>query len=143
MIINGPNLNVLGKREPEIYGEQSFEEYLTHLRAEFSDVQIDYFQSNSEGKLIDAIQKADTGYNGLIINAAGYSHTSVAIADAVSAIKTSTLEVHISNIFKREQFRHYSYLSPVCVGIISGLGLTGYRLAVNFFTKNKKTGSDL
>ena len=137
LIINGPNLNLLGKREPEIYGAQSVEEYLETLRKNFPNVQIDYFQSNCEGAIVDALHEArTTAIDGIILNAAAYTHTSVAIADAVSAISVPVVEVHISNVFRREEFRHYSYLSPVCKGSIVGFGLDSYRLAILSFIKN-------
>ena len=130
LIINGPNLNLLGKREPLIYGSSSFEEYLKELKSKFSEIKIDYFQSNHEGGIIDKIHEADSNYDGIILNAAAYTHNSVAIADAISAVPVPVVEVHISNIFKREKFRHKSYIAPYCVGSISGFGLDSYRLAV-------------
>ncbi len=133
LIINGPNLNLLGKREPEIYGKQTFEEYLDILRKDFSGVQIDYFQSNSEGAIVDRLHEARTATDGIILNAGAYTHTSVAIADAVSAISVPVVEVHISNTFSREAFRHHSYLSPVCKGCIVGFGMNSYRLAIQSF----------
>lgn len=130
-IINGPNLNLLGRREPEVYGSQSFEDYLSLLKNKFPEVTFEYFQSNIEGELVTAIQ--DYGYKGydIIINPAAYSHTSVAIADAIGAIPTQCIEVHISNIFARENFRHHSYVSAKAIGVICGMGLNGYSLAVN------------
>ena len=133
LIINGPNLNLLGKREPEIYGKQTFEEYLDILRKDFSTIEIDYFQSNSEGAIVDKLHEARTAVDGIILNAGAYTHTSVAIADAVSAISVPVVEVHISNVFSREVFRHYSYLSPVCKGCIVGFGMDSYRLAIQSF----------
>ncbi len=133
LIINGPNLNLLGKREPEIYGKQTFEEYLDILRKDFSGVQIDYFQSNSEGAIVDRLHEARTTTDGIILNAGAYTHTSVAIADAISAISVPVVEVHISNTFSREAFRHHSYLSPVCKGCIVGFGMNSYRLAIQSF----------
>ena len=133
IIINGPNLNLLGKREPSIYGELSFEEYLSKLKSAFSDLNIDYFQSNHEGEIIDKIHYSEGNYDGIILNAAAYTHTSVAIADAISAISTPVVEVHISNIYKRETFRHKSLIAPYCVGSISGFGLDSYRLAILSF----------
>lgn len=133
-IINGPNLNLLGKREPEIYGTDSFETFLTLLKSRYSKISIDYFQSNHEGAIIDKIQSANC--NGIIYNGAGFTHTSVAIADAIAAITIPVIEVHISNIYARESFRHHSYSASKCVGIISGLGLEGYALAIEYFLKN-------
>jgi len=137
IIINGPNLNLLGKREPEIYGNVSFEEYLVQLRNDFPNISIDYFQSNVEGEIINKLQETGFTYDGIILNAGGYTHTSVAIGDAVAAITTPVVEVHISNIFTREEFRHHSFLSPHCVGIISGLGLNGYASAIRYFMERK------
>jgi len=141
LIINGPNLNLLGKREPEIYGHQSFEDFLEELRSEFPEVEITYFQSNIEGELIDIIHLAGFEVNGILLNAGGYTHTSVAISDAIAGVTTPVLEVHISNIYKREEFRHKSIISKECVGLISGLGLDSYRLGINYFLlqKNKKS----
>ena len=130
-IINGPNLNLLGKREPTVYGNQTFEIYLSELKAQFNEVEIDYFQSNSEGELIDKIQEVGFSYDGIIINAGAYTHTSIAIADAIRSITTAVVEVHISNVFKRETFRHHSYLSEVCRGCIVGFGMDSYRLALD------------
>ncbi len=135
LIINGPNLNLLGKREPGIYGGTDFETYLAALRADHSEVQIDYMQSNVEGELIDAIQQADGVYDGVLLNAGGYTHTSVAIADAIGAIETPVVEVHISCILAREDFRHISLIAPVCRGSIMGFGLDGYRLGLVSFLK--------
>jgi len=130
IIINGPNLNLLGTREQDIYGDENFDFYLERLKSEFSDTQIDHFQSNIEGEIVNKIQDVGFDYHGIILNAGGYTHTSVAITDAIAAIKTPVIEVHISNIFAREEFRHHSLLSPHCLGIISGLGLNGYMLAL-------------
>jgi len=130
LIINGPNLNLLGVRETEIYGNQSFEAYLKKLRKHYHEITIEYFQSNVEGEIINALQKAGYLYDGIIINAGGYTHTSVAIADAVKAIKIPVIEVHISNIFAREAFRHVSLLAAVASGSIIGFGMESYRLAV-------------
>lgn len=132
-IINGPNLNLLGKREPGVYGSQSFDEYLTTLRNIFPQMTIDYFQSNSEGELIDRIQEAGFSADGIVLNAGAYTHTSIAIADAIRAVSAPVIEVHISNVFSRESFRHHSYLSAVCKGSISGFGLDSYRLALASF----------
>jgi len=133
IIINGPNLNLLGKREPEIYGDLGFEEYLNRLKTKFSNFEIDYFQSNIEGELIDKLQEVGFSYDGIILNAAAYTHTSVGIGDAVKAIKTPVIEVHISNTFSREEFRHQSYISPNAKGVILGFGLQSYELAVLSF----------
>lgn len=130
LIINGPNLNLLGVREPDTYGNQSFDDYLSILQKKFSSVKIDYFQSNSEGEIINKIHKTGFSVDGIVLNAGAYTHTSVAIADAVSAVNAPVVEVHISNVFKREEFRHHSFLSPVCKGIIAGFGLDSYRLAI-------------
>ncbi len=134
-IINGPNLNLLGKREPEVYGHTSFEDYLIKLKKDFPQVSFSYFQSNIEGELIDAIQKTATTAEALILNAAAYTHTSVGIADAVKVLDIPVVEVHISNVWKRESYRHTSYLSPHVVGVIAGFGLESYRLAVAFLKK--------
>lgn len=131
LIINGPNLNLLGKREPSIYGNESFESFLTSLRKDFSgNISIEYFQSNCEGAIIDKLHEAGFSTDGIILNAGAYTHTSLAIADAVSAISTPVVEVHISNVFARENIRHHSFLSPVCAGTIGGFGLNSYRLAI-------------
>jgi 3-dehydroquinate dehydratase-2 len=132
-IINGPNLHLLGRREPDIYGNQSFEEYLEELKLLFPEVSISYFQSNSEGALIDKIHETGFEYDGIIVNLAGYTHTSVALADAISAVTTPVVEVHISNIHAREDFRKHSYTGAKAQGIISGLGLKGYELAIRYF----------
>ena len=133
IIINGPNLNLLGKREPEIYGSLTFEDYLQELKTNYPKVDFDYVQSNIEGELIDAIQKAGFDYDGIILNAAAYTHTSVGIGDAIKAIETPVIEVHISNTFSREEFRHHSYISPHAKGVILGFGLQSYKLAIESF----------
>ena len=133
IIINGPNLNLLGKREPHIYGRQSFEEYFLKLQEDYPHIILHYFQSNSEGKIIDKLHEVGFSYDGVILNAGAYTHTSIAIADAIAAIRTPVIEVHISNVYEREAFRHHSYLSPVCRGLVVGLGLKGYELAIRFF----------
>ena len=138
IIINGPNLNLLGQREPAIYGSESFEAYLKKLRKEYPHLTIEYFQSNVEGEIINALQKVGFLYDGIILNAGGYTHTSVAIADAIKSIHTPVIEVHISNIFSRETFRHISMLSPFAKGIITGFGLDSYRLAVESFLRSTK-----
>ncbi len=135
LILNGPNLNLLGKREPEIYGVKSFEEYFVELVKIFPQFELDYFQSNIEGELIQKLQDSDSVYLGIVFNAGGYSHTSVSLRDAIDAIKTPVIEVHISNISKREVFRHESLLSPVCEGCVFGFGLKSYELAINYFKK--------
>ncbi len=132
-IINGPNLNLLGTREPGIYGEMNFEAYLEELRNEFPGVEIGYFQSNIEGEIIDKLHQTGFSADGIILNAAAYTHTSVAIGDAVKAIKTPVVEIHISNIFSREDFRHVSFIAPYCRGSIAGFGLSSYRLALMSF----------
>ncbi len=132
-IINGPNLNLLGKREPKIYGNTSFDEYLKILHELFDDSIIEYFQSNIEGEIINKIQEIGNKYDGIIINAGGYTHTSVAIADALAAAECKAIEVHISNIANREEYRHTSLLTPKCAGSIIGFGLDGYRLAIEAF----------
>lgn len=132
-IINGPNLNLLGKREPEIYGSESFEDYFEHLKKRFPQVQLYYFQSNVEGEIINKIHEVGFEFDAILLNAGGYTHTSVAISDAIAGVTTPTLEVHISNIYKREEFRHKSIISKSCVGMISGLGLKGYELGVLYF----------
>ena len=133
IIINGPNLNILGKREPEIYGSQTFEGYLKILQSKYSEIKLDYFQSNIEGELIDKLQDVGFKYDGIILNAAAYTHTSVGIGDAVKAIETPVIEVHISNTFSREEFRHKSYISPNSKGVIIGFGLKSYDLAIESF----------
>ena len=130
MIINGPNLNLLGKREPDVYGDSSFEDYLPKLQSLFPDVQIDYFQSNVEGEIIDKLQEVGFSFDGIVLNAASYTHTSVGIGDAVKAIETPVVEVHISNTMQREEYRHRSYISPAAKGVILGFGLKSYELAV-------------
>lgn len=132
-IINGPNLNLLGKREPGIYGNESFENFLEKLKDKFNSVEINYFQSNVEGELINEIQRVGFEYDGIILNPGGYTHTSVAIGDAVAAITTPVIEVHISNIYSREDFRKLSYVSGKAQAVISGLGLKGYELALQYF----------
>lgn len=137
-IINGPNLNLLGIREPEIYGTRGFDAFFEQLQSEFPDHEISYFQSNVEGELINNLQAEGFSADGIILNAGAYTHTSIAIGDAVAAIKTPVLEVHISNVFSREEFRHVSYIAPKAIGIVSGLGLNGYRLAILHFLSSKK-----
>jgi 3-dehydroquinate dehydratase II len=131
-IINGPNLNLLGKREIDVYGNQSFDTYIEQLRKNYSSTTIDFYQSNIEGELVTAIQEMGFSYDGIIINPAAYSHTSVAIADAIAAVPCKVVEVHISNIFAREEFRKHSFVSSKVIGVISGLGLKGYALALQY-----------
>ena len=133
IIINGPNLNLLGTREPEIYGNQGFEQYLSTLRNQFPSVQIDYYQSNVEGELINKLHEVGFSYTGIVLNAGAYTHTSIAIGDAIKAISTPVIEVHLSNVFARESYRHESFLTPVCKGCISGFGLKSYELALRSF----------
>ncbi len=135
-IINGPNLNLLGKREPEIYGNASFEQYFKELQGRFPEIELSYYQSNVEGELINKIQEYGFESDGIIINPGGYTHTSVAIGDAIAAIPAPVIEVHISNVAAREEFRKISYVSAKCKGTISGLGLKGYELAVLSLVKN-------
>ena len=132
-IINGPNLNLLGKREVDIYGGESFDTFLSKLKEKYANQEIAYFQSNVEGELINEIQRVGFSYDGIIFNPGGYTHTSVAIGDAIAAITTPVIEVHISNIFGREEFRKLSHVSGKAVGVISGLGLKGYELAIEYF----------
>jgi len=135
IIINGPNLNLLGKREPETYGNISFDAYFEELKSNFQNIDLHFFQSNIEGELINKIQEVGFEYDGIIINAGAYTHTSIAIADAISSISTPVIEVHISNTFARESFRHKSFLSKVCKGVIIGFGLDSYKLAIQSFEK--------
>ncbi|MEK8180939.1 type II 3-dehydroquinate dehydratase [Flavobacterium buctense] len=132
-IINGPNLNLLGKREPEVYGNETFDSFLETLKSKYPTLELSYFQSNIEGELIDKIQEVGFTYDGIILNAAAYTHTSVGIGDAVKAIITPVIEVHISNTFARETFRHQSFISPNAKGIIIGFGLKSYELALHSF----------
>src|SRR5689334_11220707 len=134
-IINGPNLNLLGKRETDIYGNQSFDTFFTQLQIKFPQITLTYFQSNVEGELINEIQRIGFDHDGIILNPGGYTHTSVALGDAIAAIKTPVIEVHISNVHAREEFRRLSHVSGKSVGSIIGLGLKGYELAIEYFTK--------
>lgn len=129
-IINGPNLNLLGVREPGIYGSSSFENYLPRLRAQFPDIQIDYYQSNIEGELIDKMQQVGFEYDGIVLNAGAYTHTSIALQDCIRSLKAPVVEVHISNVHQREEFCHHSYISAACLGVICGFGLAGYAMAI-------------
>lgn len=135
LILNGPNLNLLGTREPEIYGTQSFETFLETLRSSLPEVELEYFQSNHEGELLDKLHEAGFSVGGIVFNAGAFTHTSIALADAIAAITTPVIEVHISNVHRREPFRHHSFLSANCAGSIVGLGLEGYRLAVEWFVR--------
>jgi 3-dehydroquinate dehydratase-2 len=133
LIINGPNLNLLGKREPEVYGNTTFEEYFAQLQTKFNGVELEYYQSNIEGELIDKIQEVGFSYDGIVINAGAYTHTSIGIGDAIRAVTTAVVEVHISNTFNREDFRHVSHISPGAKGVILGFGLQSYDLAIQSF----------
>jgi 3-dehydroquinate dehydratase-2 len=135
LIINGPNLNLLGKRQPDVYGNKTFEDVFEKLKTEFSGLTLTYFQSNHEGEIIDQIHKADGVYSGIVLNAGAYTHTSIAIADAISSVDIPVVEVHISNIYKRESFRHKSIIAPYCKGSISGFGIDSYRLGLLSFIK--------
>lgn len=133
IIINGPNLNLLGKREPTVYGSKDFETYFAQLKESYPDVELAYFQSNVEGELINKLHEVGFTYDGIILNAGAYTHTSIAIADAIRGVTTPVVEVHISNVFARENFRHHSYLSEVCKGVIVGFGLNSYKLALESY----------
>ena len=130
LVLNGPNLNLLGKREPEIYGNRTFEAYFEELKSVFPDTELHYFQSNHEGELLDKIHEVGFNFDGIVLNAGGFTHTSVALGDALGGITAPVIEVHISNVHKREPFRHHSYLSAKAAGVIVGLGLKGYELAI-------------
>lgn len=136
LILNGPNLNLLGQREPEVYGKHSFEEFYQGLVHRHTNVILSHYQSNVEGELINKLHEVGFEYDGIIFNAGGYTHTSVAIADAVAAINTPVIEVHISNVYVREEYRHQSLMAKNCVGIITGLGIQGYELALEYFLKH-------
>lgn len=138
LIINGPNLNLLGKREPDIYGNTSFETYFSQLQETYAGCELSYFQSNHEGALIDKIHEVGFSFDGIILNAGAYTHTSVALHDAIKSVTTPVVEVHISNIHTREEFRHKSMIAAACKGSIVGLGLFSYELAIDFFLKAKK-----
>ncbi|MBN8651025.1 MAG: type II 3-dehydroquinate dehydratase [Cytophagales bacterium] len=135
LILNGPNLNLLGKREPETYGKLSFEEFFNTLKSRFAQVEFEYYQSNVEGELINKLHEVGFSYAGIILNAGAYTHTSIALHDAIAAIKTPVVEVHISNIYAREEFRHKSLITSKCAGLITGFGMEGYALAVQYFLK--------
>lgn len=139
LILNGPNLNLLGKREPDVYGSVSFEEFFAALRNDFPQLTLEYYQSNVEGELINKLHECGFSHDGIVFNPGGYTHTSVALGDAVAAIRTPVIEVHISNVFAREEFRHISFIAPNAKGSIIGLGLAGYRLAVEAFLQEKVT----
>lgn len=133
LILNGPNLNLLGKREPEIYGSTNFEQYIEVLDQQFPEVDLSYYQSNIEGEIIDKLQEVGFSHDAILLNAGGYTHTSVAISDAIKAIETPVMEIHISNIHSREEYRHKSIISGSCIGMIAGLGLEGYLLGIAYF----------
>ncbi len=133
LIINGPNLNLLGKREPSLYGKQDFESFFNELKTEFCEMELSYFQSNVEGEIINKLHEVGFSIDGIVLNAGAYAHTSIAIADAVRGITTPVVEVHISNVFAREEYRHHSYLSEVCKGLIVGFGLNSYKLAIRSY----------
>ena len=135
LIINGPNLNLLGKREPDTYGDKSFDDYMKELVVEFPELELSTYQSNVEGEIINKLQEKGFSYAGIVLNAGGYTHTSVAIADAVAAIKTPVIEVHISNVYAREEYRHHSLMAKNCLGVIVGFGLDSYKMAINAFLK--------
>jgi 3-dehydroquinate dehydratase-2 len=134
LIINGPNLNLLGRREPEVYGTSSFEDYFLQLKNQFKEVNFSYFQSNVEGELINKLHEVGFSIDGIIMNAGAYTHTSIGIADAIAGITSPVVEVHISNVYAREEFRHQSLMAKNCVGVIAGLGLKSYELAVHYFS---------
>lgn len=136
-IINGPNLNLLGKRETDVYGNKDFDTYLKELKQRFPGAELEYYQSNIEGEIINKLHEVGFSFDGIVLNAGAYTHTSVAIHDAIAAIKTPVVEVHISNIYAREEFRHTSLISSKCVGLISGFGLEGYAMGINFFIRMK------
>jgi len=135
LIINGPNLNLLGKREPDIYGSQTFEDFFEILKNKFPQIYLEYYQSNIEGEIINKLHEVGFSYDGIVLNAGAYTHTSIAISDAISAIKTPVVEVHISNVHVREEYRHHSFLSKNCAGIIIGFGLQSYSLAITHFAE--------
>jgi len=136
-IINGPNLNLLGKREPSIYGNQSFDEFFETLQVRFPDFELHYYQSNVEGELINKLHAVGFSFDGIVINAGAYTHTSVAIHDALGAIKTPAIEVHISNVYGREEFRHKSLITSKCIGMLTGFGMEGYAMALEYFRKKQ------
>ena len=136
IIINGPNLNLLGRREVDVYGLETMEQVVSSLQAKFNQISIDYFQSNVEGEIIDKIHEVGFDYDGIIINPGGYSHTSVSISDAIAAVSTKVVEVHISNIYARESFRHVSLTAKSCIGVLSGFGVKGYSLAISYLIEH-------
>jgi 3-dehydroquinate dehydratase-2 len=138
LIINGPNLNLLGKREKSIYGESSFEDYYQELQNEFSDIDFEYYQSNVEGELINKLHEVGFSYNAIVMNAGAYTHTSIGIGDAIAGIETPVIEVHISNVYAREEYRHQSLMAKNCLGVIAGMGLNSYRLAILHFLSLSK-----
>ena len=142
LVLNGPNLNLLGVREPGIYGDCSFEAYLPKLRAAFPDTEIEYFQSNIEGVMIDKMQEAGFSYDGIVLNAGAYTHTSVALQDCIRSLRCPVVEVHISNVHRREEFRHKSMISCACLGVICGFGLDSYRLAIEGILSHKAAAAD-
>ena len=137
LIMNGPNLNLLGVREPGIYGSSSFESYLPKLRERYPEVEIEYYQSNVEGEMINKLQEVGFSYDGIVLNAGAYTHTSIALHDCIRSLRSPVIEVHISNVHTREEFRHHSYLSPACKGVICGFGLDSYRLALEALVFDK------
>ena len=137
-IINGPNLNLLGKRETSIYGDQSFEAYMEELKKRFPNVTLQYYQSNVEGEIVNKLHETGFDFEGIVLNAGAYTHTSVAIHDAIGGIKTPVIEVHISNVYAREEFRHKSLITSKCVGLLTGFGLEGYALAISYVLKRKR-----
>lgn len=136
LILNGPNLNLLGKREPHLYGDQSFESYFDSLTTSFPQIDLHYFQSNSEGRIIDKIHECGFDFDGIVLNAGAYTHTSIAIADAIQAVTAPVIEVHLTNTHKREAYRQKSFIAPVCIGTIAGFGLHSYKLAIWALSKN-------
>lgn len=138
LIINGPNLNLLGKREKSIYGENSFEDFYRKLQVEFANVEFEYYQSNIEGELINKLHEVGFAFEGIIMNAGAYTHTSIGIGDAIAGIETSVIEVHISNVYAREEYRHQSLMAKNCIGVIAGMGLNSYRLAISHFLSLQK-----
>jgi 3-dehydroquinate dehydratase-2 len=139
IIINGPNLNLLGKREPEIYGSKTFEEFFQEMKDNFPQIELTYYQNNVEGELVNKLHEVGFSYNGILLNAGAYTHTSVALSDAIAGIPAPVIEVHISNIYKREEFRHKSIISKECIGMIAGLGLQGYELGLHYFLQHHKS----
>jgi 3-dehydroquinate dehydratase-2 len=138
LIINGPNLNLVGKREPQYYGHMNFDDFITKLEAKFKKIRFEFHQFNREGDILDCIHKADGIFDGIILNAGAYTHTSIAIADAIAGVEVPVVEVHMSNIYAREQFRHTSFLAPYCKGVIAGFGMMSYQLAVEYFLNEGK-----